>query len=239
MRARARVFPAAGPSATAGFWTSETDELARRFVALSPRGATIEYAVDQAATALQLAVRELIARPAELCAEIGVPASMAPMLVDLYGVDVVYGNTLRDLEAVARSFETQIRVTGPVQHASLTGRTPFEEVRATLERLEKPEPEFLDRVHLIAASSMMSHGVDIDRLNLMAIVGMPLTTAEFTSKNQALSRVGRKFPGLVFVVPQDGPRTRRRSLPVLSIFCPSGRSVRRAGSDHQAKPPGP
>lgn len=192
-----RVFPAAGPSATAGFWTSESSELARRFVALSPRGATIEYAVDQTATALQLAVRDLVARPAEICSEIGVPEAMAPRLAELYGVDVVYGNTLRDLEAVARSFETQIRVTGQVQHASLTGRTPFDEVRATLERLEKPEPEFQDRLHLIAASSMMSHGVDIDRLNVMAIVGMPLTTAEFI---QTSARVGRRFPGLVFVV---------------------------------------
>jgi hypothetical protein len=192
-----RVFPAAGPSATAGFWTAESDELARRFVALSPRGATIEYAVDQTATALQFAIRDLVSHPVETCAEIGVPPSCALRLIDLYGVDVVYGNTLRDLEAVARSFETQIRVTGPVQHASLTGRTPFDEVRATLERLERPEPDYDERLHLIAASSMMSHGVDIDRLNVMAVVGMPLTTAEFI---QTTSRVGRKYPGLVFVV---------------------------------------
>lgn len=194
---RGRVFPAAGPRADEGFWTTESNVLARRFVALAPRGATIEYAVDQASTTLQLAIRDLVANPAAICAEIGVPVELAPKLIDLYGVDVVYGNTLRDLEAVARSFETQIRVTGPVQHASLTGRTDFEEVRQTLARLEKPEAEYQDRLHLIAASSMMSHGVDIDRLNVLTIIGMPLTTAEFI---QVSARVGRRYPGLVFVM---------------------------------------
>lgn len=194
---RGRVFPVLGPRVSEGFWTTESDMLARRFVALAPRGATIEYAVDQASTTLQLAIRELLAHPVEVCEQVGVPPGLAPRLIELYGVDVVYGNTLRDLEAVARSFETQIRVTGPVQHASLTGRTGFEEVRQTLERLEKPEAEYLDRLHLIAASSMMSHGVDIDRLNVLTIIGMPLTTSEFI---QVSARVGRRYPGLVFVM---------------------------------------
>ena len=194
---RGRVFPTPGPNATEGFWTSESDELARRFVALSPRGATIEYAIDQTTTALQAAIRDLIARPSEICHEIGVAPALAPRLVDLYGVDVVYGNSLRDLEAVTRSFETQIAVTGSLYHASLTGRTPFEEVRQTLERLERPESDFDSRIHLVAASSMMSHGVDIDRLNVLTIVGMPLTAAEFI---QTSARVGRRHPGLVFVM---------------------------------------
>ena len=121
------------------------------------------------------------------------------MLVSRYGVDVVYGNTLRDLDALTRSFETQIKVDGVLNYRTLTGRTPFEEVRETLHRLENPEAEFDQRIHLIAASAMMSHGVDIDRLNVMAMVGLPLTTAEFI---QTSARVGRMFPGLVFVFPK-------------------------------------
>jgi hypothetical protein len=194
---RGRVFPVPGPKAEEGFWTTESTELARRFVGLAPRGTTIEYAVDQATTSLQRAVRDLIARPGEICAEIGLDPSLAPRLVDLYGVDVVYGNTLRDLEAVQRSFETQIRVDGQLEQASLTGRTPFDEVRQTLDRLERPEAEFGERLHIIAASSMMSHGVDIDRLNVLTMIGMPLTTAEFI---QISARVGRRYPGIVFVM---------------------------------------
>ncbi len=194
-----RVFPAAGPKATEGFWTSESDELARRFVALAPRGVTVEYALDRTVEVLQRAVRRLVAFPADVCREAGVDEALAPELVSLYGVDVVYGNTIRDLDATVRSFETQIAVSGALNSATLTGRTPFEEVKRALDRLDSPEPNFEDRIHLIAASAMMSHGVDIDRLNVMAIVGLPLTTAEFI---QTSARVGRRYPGLVFVLPK-------------------------------------
>jgi hypothetical protein len=48
---------------------------------------------------------------------------------------------------------------------------------------------------------MLSHGVDIDRLNLMVMLGLPLSTAEFI---QTTSRVGRSHPGLVFVLHKIG-----------------------------------
>jgi hypothetical protein len=196
-RRAARVFPIQGPSSDEGFWTSTSDDLARRYVAVAPRGVTIEYAVDRTVTELQSAVRRLRTEPDVVCAEAGIDASWADQLLSLYGVDVVYGNTLRDLDAVARSLETQVNVDGALNTASLTGRTDFEDVRATLDRLEKPELAFEDRVHVVTASSMMSHGVDIDRLNVMVMLGIPLTAAEFI---QATARVGRRSPGLVYVM---------------------------------------
>lgn len=150
----------------------------------------------RAVSDLQIAVRAVLATPSMLTDELGIDPSLAPQLASLYGVDVVYGNTLRDLDAAVRSLETQVPVT-PLNAASLTGRTPFEEVRAALQRLEEPEPAFEDRLHVVAASSMMSHGVDIDRLNVMVMLGLPLTTAEFI---QTTARVGRRWPGLVLVL---------------------------------------
>lgn len=200
-RRAARVFPRPGPSVREGFWSRETDRPARRFVAVAPRGATLEYAVDRTTTILQTAIREVVTDPVGICQKIGIDPKFAADLVSLYGVDVIYGNTLRDLEAVTRSLETQVPVDGSLRTASLTGRTEFEEVRRILERLEKPEPEFDDRIHVVSASAMMSHGVDIDRLNLMVMLGLPLTTAEFI---QSTARVGRRWPGLVFVMHKIG-----------------------------------
>jgi hypothetical protein len=200
-RREARVFPQPGPSQQESFWASSSDKLMRRFVAVAPRGVTIEYAVDRLLSVLQGAIRRLVADPTSVCAEAGVPADFAPFLVSLYGTNVVYGNTLRDLDAVERSAETQIRVDGAVNTASLTGRTGFDEVRQILARLDEPEAEFRDRLHVIAASSMMSHGVDVDRLNVMVMLGLPLGTAEFI---QATARVGRRWPGLVLVVHKIG-----------------------------------
>jgi hypothetical protein len=196
---KARLFPTQGPSATDGFWTADREVLAREYIALAPRGVTVEYAIDRTLTQLQGIIRELVTNPQAICKRAGIPTEHAPLLVNLYGVQVAYGNTLRDLDAVTRSFETQVKVEGDLNYARLTGRTEFDEVRATLSRLEKPEADFSKRLHLIAASAMMSHGVDIDRLNVMIMVGVPLTTAEFI---QATARVGRRYPGLVVVFPK-------------------------------------
>jgi hypothetical protein len=165
-------------------------------VALAPRGATLEFAADRLLTAMQQIVRRLRDDPAAVCLEAGVDPVNATELVSLFGTNVVYGNTIKDLDASARSLETQVPVQ-PLVTAQLTGHTPFEEVRDILRRLEQPEVEFNDRIHVVAASSMMSHGVDIDRLNSMVMLGQPLSTAEFM---QATARIGRKFPGIVYVL---------------------------------------
>jgi hypothetical protein len=168
--------------------------------------------VDRLVTELQRNIRKLITDPVETCADVGVSPEYAEFLLSIYGTNVVYGNTLRDLDAVMRSAETQIQVQGRLNVDSLTGRTDFEEVRRILDRLENPEPIFEDRLHLISASAMMSHGVDIDRLNVMVMLGLPLTTSEFI---QATARIGRRWPGLILVVHKIG---RERDASVFRSF---------------------
>lgn len=195
-----RVFPQPGPRAGESFWTVPTAEPLRRFVAVAPRGVTLEHVSDRTLDTLQRCIRDLVDDPVTVCAQAGIDAKHADMLISLYGTNVVYGTTLYDVEAAGRSLGSNNTV-GGINVEQLTGQTDFDEVRGVLERLENPEDDFAKRVHVVAASSMLSHGVDVDRLNTMVMLGLPLTTAEFI---QTTARVGRRYPGLVYVLHKIG-----------------------------------
>lgn len=210
-RREARSFPLAGPWASHSFWSRATDADARRYIGLAPRGVTIEYANQQLIEKLQTLVRDAVEDPIEVARAAGVDPTVIPDLISIYGVDVVYGSTLKDVEAAARSFEAEIRL-DRLNAVTLTGRTPLDEVLSALRRLKSPEASYYDRIHLVAASSMLSHGVDIDRLNVMVMLGLPLATAEFI---QTTARIGRSYPGLVFVLHKIA---RERDAGVFRVF---------------------
>lgn len=199
---RGRTFPRPGPSEGLSPWTRDSGSLARRFVGVAPKGQTLEFANDRVTESLQRAVRCFHTDPsATSFAEAShLTRDQVEHLVSLYGTDVAYGIRIRDVSAAAMSAEAQTDL-GQINVEELTGNTPLDDVREVLKRLENPEPDFDERIHFIAASSMMSHGVDIDRLNLMCVLGVPLATAEFI---QATARIGRRSPGAVFVLHRMG-----------------------------------
>jgi hypothetical protein len=65
-------------------------------------------------------------------------------------------------------------------------------------RVQTP-PQWNDAAFLdaVVATAMISHGVDLERFNLMVMDGIPAETAEYI---QASSRSGRKHVGMVVVV---------------------------------------
>ncbi|TXS62542.1 helicase-related protein [Streptomyces sp. sk2.1] len=92
------------------------------------------------------------------------------------------------------------------EQTELTSRANSSEVPARLKQIEQrlPHPDVVD---VLLATNMISVGVDVDRLGLMAVMGQPQTTAEYI---QATSRVGRRHPGLVAVM-LNSSRSRDRS----------------------------
>jgi len=63
-----------------------------------------------------------------------------------------------------------------------------------------------ERVRGVIATNIISHGVDIDRFNIMVFAGLPRQFAEYI---QASARVGRQLPGIsVLVVTPQAERDR-------------------------------
>ncbi|QID37067.1 DNA helicase [Streptomyces albus] len=80
-----------------------------------------------------------------------------------------------------------------VHPQELTSRVPSSEIPQRLDDLSRTYGTG-EAADVVLATNMISVGVDVDRLGLMAVTGQPQTTAEYI---QATSRVGRTHPGLV------------------------------------------
>lgn len=103
-----------------------------------------------------------------------------------------YGSRLRVGEQTGLFANREIQV----EAVELTSRVSTSKVSKAKERLAKDFSSRDDRVDVALATNMISVGLDIPRLGLMAVFGQPKTTAEYI---QATSRVGRQEskPGLV------------------------------------------
>jgi hypothetical protein len=146
------------------------------------------------------------------------PAGKEDQPADAYMTLAGYFNSLRELGAMRRLVEDEVRVRcakaeervpldwqGPhswfrdrqiqIEPAELTSRETTAKIAATRSRLRKLHQD-QEHVDVLLASNMISVGVDIDRLGLMIVAGQPRSAAEYI---QASSRVGRAKdrPGLV------------------------------------------
>lgn len=106
----------------------------------------------------------------------------------------------RDSDVISRSVGTMINRElsnlnyKEINRESLTGDVGFDVIRNITESIERGADKAPD---LLLATNLISHGVDLERLNIMLFMGMPENVAEYI---QALSRVGRRYPALVIVL---------------------------------------
>jgi len=147
-------------------------------------------------------------------------SSVPPDVKDPYWTLVGYFNSLRVLGGARMQVQDDVNDYIGVL-AGRTGGAPRNVEDDKLIELTSREPSDLIPEHLktmavslpgqaisiILATNMISVGVDIDRLGLMAVMGQPQATSEYI---QATSRVGRKFPGLVVTL-FNAARSRDRS----------------------------
>jgi len=115
----------------------------------------------------------------------------------------------------------------PLNAQLLTGDNSMADVREVIEQVERekdesqPDPHEKPRLDSIIATSLISHGVDLERLNFMSIVGMPPRMAEYI---QASSRAARSHAGLIMVAFR---RQRVRERSQYHYFLPNHRHLDR------------
>ena len=80
----------------------------------------------------------------------------------------------------------------------LTGDNSLAEIKETIATIQNFPDQIKNnnKLHATFATSVVSHGVDIDNWNIMIFQGITRDTSEYI---QALSRVGRRYTGIIFL----------------------------------------
>ena len=135
-------------------------------------------------------------------------------ILEDYWIMLEYNNVKRDGNNVEGALETPINVdlrkegVPEFYTRRMTGDETFQDVRDVLAQVENTDNVF-EGINLIAATSMISHGVDADRFNIMFFYGIPGNTAEYI---QAYSRTGRRYSSIVIDIIRPSRETDRSYL---------------------------
>lgn len=202
-RTKARIFPGPGPTLGESYYALTLDNPQRLYVGLIPHNKTIFNTILELLEFYHAEIQRLLRLP------LGVPnpygGTIKPgtiewqKLLDLYLTSLTYFLSGLDLSSIHTDLEadTNQRLQrdglSALEIAELTGDTNTDEVTRILEKLEHPPQKSPSLA--VLATNMVSHGVDVDRLNAMFFYGMPRQNAEYI---QASSRVGRSHVGIVF-----------------------------------------
>lgn len=181
----------------------DPNEAARLIAGVMPHSKTVIFAVLDLIKYYYTAIQELKKHPRKAMEmDVGF-TSESEILSTLKDYDLGLSYNLVKLEgdAISQSVKTMVNVDlkkdgiREMATARMTGDVTFSDVKGILSTVQSKEPD--SHLDLIIATSMISHGVDIDKMNFMIFRGMPRNTAEYI---QAYSRVGRRYPGIIFIV---------------------------------------
>lgn len=201
----AMQYPSQGPSISESFYsTVDKEDLNRLIVGISPHNSTMIYSILSVIENYHTLINTYYNNPVLLIEELKLDLTdlQVKEMVESYMVKLSYHLAKNDGDSISNSIRTMInrgfkdKNIKEIVQRPLTGDVSFNDVRIALDNLENPE-KFGADIDLIIATSMISHGVDIDKLNFMTFMGMPNNTAEYI---QSSSRVGRAYPGIVFVI---------------------------------------
>jgi hypothetical protein len=216
---RARVFPSNGLALGQSFYVSTaTDTVRRVYVGALPYRTDVTEFGGLVQVCLHAEVIRMIDDPAYGLAALGLvgvrdAAWIERILID-YELTLGYVNRKADADRIAYQL-TRAHGRGDLpeeveSHVLIGGSSSLADIAETLNRIQdqhRDEPDRTKRLRALVATSVISHGVDLDALNLMVINNMTPDVAQYV---QSSSRSGRSHIGLV-IVSFDRRSARQRS----------------------------
>jgi len=207
------MFPCQSPYLDRNFYSFvDKNDKQRIILGYAPYGKAIINSVVYSLKYMRQVVNQYLVDPKKVLgiANIGIgTVEEALKILEDYWIFLEYNNVKRDGNNVEGALETPINVElqsegiSPFITRKMTGDESFKDVREVLAQVENAENVF-DGVNLIVATSMISHGVDADKFNIMFFYGMPGNTAEYI---QAYSRTGRKYSSIVIDIMRPSRET--------------------------------
>ena len=203
-----RSFPTPGFKRTISFYSQETTDTRRVYLGVMPhyrRKADVAGMIQQHLVSHVAALQDAVSSNSD-----GQPSPALETLFDTlemlfnYELSLAYVNSkihgdqiLDDLRELVQRFDD--RGQDHLEMRSLTGDVKVADLAEPISRIEKDTLAIprSQRIRALVGTSVVSHGVDLERLNMLVMAGLPPTVADYI---QASSRSGRTHVGLVVTV---------------------------------------
>lgn len=210
----ARQFPAPGPEAYESFYYQlNQDKIGRIFVGVLGVGRKHTPSVTrlQSLTYQEIqTARDLSRDPAALAVRYNLPPLTPDELTELifrYELVLTYVLTRKGGDQIAEAIQSRVKKEiqelmpqhGALAVQTFSGGVDIGEMVEAMDEIETADPDLSpeERVRGVVATNIISHGVDINRFNIIVFGGFTRLVAEYI---QASARVGRTFPGISFFV---------------------------------------
>ncbi|MGH3402491.1 MAG: helicase-related protein [Streptosporangiaceae bacterium] len=198
-----RRFPTDGWVDGESFYARRHNDLVRRvFVgALPTQMDVVQFAIAAGGVIRSEVTRLAHMDPDDAIKALGLtdtpPGSVAELLFQ-YELECFYCNRKTHADRVHAWAERAGRDgQPPFESVRLNGQTPLAEISDVIRRVDRETLTNTsgNRLASISGTSLISHGIDLERLNILFVLGMPSTIAYYV---QATSRAGRTGVGIVF-----------------------------------------
>jgi len=187
------------------FYFEKTNKLHRIIFGIMPHARAINWVVERVIAEYWRILNEMLRDISNLENKLGIDkVNLKKILVKNYTIMLSYHRSRREAFALPELTskigndylaEKQIDEILSKDIEIITSEKEMKDLHRLMSRVI--EEDFDKKVKLIGATMAISHGIDFDELNMIVFQSMPRSISEYI---QAMSRVGRKNPSLVFVV---------------------------------------